>query len=234
MWCRFGGGPAFTAAKKLSQQFCRNESGGGISTFFWRIYERKGIRIEAMNFEGKEATAEDAPGNGARESEDPEKKKTKGPYATHGIFSRSPWKVLKKAGVDMKELGQTERMLFEHFRPRNSFEEFVLDRAWSCVLRCVLIGREEERIFATGAKSSEERIKEVSMLAMASGSSRVIADQTSGGLLNELASVLRYDSYYAREFLRWIGILEALQNGEHQGLVFTMSRKLGHARADEN
>ena len=187
-----------------------------------------------MNSEKRqEAISEETPRKSAPESEDTDKKKTKGPYATHGIFSRSPWKALSKSGEDMKKLGQTERMLYDHFRPRDSFEEFVLDRAWACVLRCVLIGREEERIFATGAKSSEERIKDVSMLAMASGSSRVIADQTSGGLLNELASVLRYDSFYAREFLRWIGILEALQSRERQGLVFAMAGKLGHAKADE-
>jgi hypothetical protein len=188
---------------------------------------------EAMDFEApKEATAEGAPENDAPESVDAEKKKTKGPYATHGIFSRSPWKALSKIGEDMKKLGQTERMLCEHFQPRNPFEEFVLDRAWACVLRCVLIGREEERIFATSGKSTEERIKDVSMLAMASGRSKVIEDQASGGLLNELTSVLRYDSYYAREFLRWVGILEALQNGEHEGFVFNVSRKLG--KADEN
>jgi hypothetical protein len=189
---------------------------------------------DAMDFEEpKVEISEEVPGNDAPDSGDTEKKKTKGPYATHGIFSRSPWKALSKSGEDMKKLGQTERMLCDHFQPRNSFEEFILDRAWSCVLRCVLIGREEERIFATGAKSSEERIKDVSMLAVASGSSRVIADQTSGGLLIELASVLRYDSFYAREFLRWIGILEALQNRERQGLVFAMAGKLGHAKADE-
>jgi hypothetical protein len=188
---------------------------------------------EAMNFEEpKEAPAQGAPENDSPESPARDTEKTKGPYAKHGIFSRSPWKALSKMGEDMKKLGQTERMLYEHFRPRNPFEEFVLDRAWACVLRCVLIGREEERIFATGGKSNEERIKDVSMLAMASGRSKVIEDQASGGLLNELTSVLRYDSYYAREFLRWIGILEALQNGEHEGFVFNGSKKLG--KADEN
>jgi hypothetical protein len=190
---------------------------------------------EAMDSEEpKEATADEALEGGSPESPEGEKEKIKGSYAKHGIFSRTPWKCLAKCGEDMKKLGQTERMLFEHFRPRNPFEEFVLDRAWSCVLRCVLIGREEERIFAAGGKSTAERMKEVSVLAVVTGSARVISDQTSSGLLNELASVLRYDSFYAKEFLRWIGILEALQNGENQGLVFSMSRKLGNTRGDEN
>ena len=190
---------------------------------------------EAMDSEEpREATADEAPESGSPESPEGEKEKIKGSYAKHGIFSRSPWKALTKCGEDMKKLGQTERMLVEHFHPRNPFEEFVLDRAWSCVLRCVLIGREEERIFAAGGKSTAERMKDVSMLAMVTGSARLISDQTSGGLLNELASVLRYDVHYAKEFLRWIGILEALQNGEHQGLVFNVSRKLGNTRGDEN
>ena len=127
----------------------------------------------------------------------------------------------------MKKLGQTERMLYDHFQPRNPFEEFVLDRAWACVLRCRLIGREEERIFAASSKSSHERIKDIAAFSMAGGSSRVIAEQTSGGLLNELSSVLRYDSYYAREFWRWIGILEALQNGEHEGFCVSNVEKIG-------
>jgi hypothetical protein len=186
-----------------------------------------------MNFEEpKEKPAEGPPENYGPESAAGDTDKIRGTYAKHGIFSRSPWKALSKMGEDMKKLGQTERMLYEHFRPRTPFEDFILDRAWACVLRCVLIGREEERIFATGGKSNEERIKDVSMLAMASLSSKLIADQTSGGLLNELTSVLRYDAYYAREFLRWIGILEALQNGEHEGFVFNGSKKLG--KADEN
>jgi hypothetical protein len=189
---------------------------------------------EAMNSETPTETAADgAPENGAPDSE-AEKKKTKGPYATHGIFSRSPWKALSKLGEDMKKLGQTERMLYERFRPRDPFEEFVLDRAWACVLRCILIGREEERIFATGGKSDIERIEELAHSSVKFVPSKVIADQTPAGLLTELASVLRYDSYYAREFLRWIGILEALQNGEHQGPVFSISRKLGNSRAEEN
>jgi hypothetical protein len=188
---------------------------------------------EAM--EGRtEATAEGAAENGAQQQAGAETKKTKGPYATHGVFSRSPWKALAKTGEDMKKLGQTERMLYEHFRPRNPFEEFVLDRAWSCILRCVLIGREEERIFAAGGKSSEERIKDISAFAMVSGSAKIIAEQTTAGLLNELSSVLRYDAYYAREFLRWIGILERLQNGERDGFVFQLSKKLGGGKDEDN
>ena len=187
---------------------------------------------EVMNSETTtETAAEGAPGNGAPVPE-AEKKKTKAPYATHGIFSRSPWKALSKAGEDMKKLGQTERMLYEHFRPRSPFEEFVLDRAWACVLRCVLIAREEERIFATGGKSNAERIDDG--LNAAVFPSEAIADETPAGLPNALSGVLRYDSYYAREFLRWIGILEALQNGEHQGPVFNISRKFGNSRAEEN
>jgi hypothetical protein len=181
----------------------------------------------------KETTPEGAPENGVPVPETKEKK-TKASYATHGIFSRSPWKALSKLGEDMKKLGQTERMLYERFRPRDPFEEFVLDRAWASVLRCILIGREEERIFATGGKSDIERIEGLAHSSVKCVPSKVIADQTPSGLLNELASVLRYDSYYAREFLRWIGILEALQNGEHQGPVFNISRKLGNSRVEEN
>lgn len=188
-----------------------------------------------MNFEEPKATITIGTSKAETpESANAENKKTRASYATHGLFSRSPWKALTKAGEDMKKLGQTERMLFEHFRPRNPFEEFVLDRAWSCVLRCVLIGREEERIFAAAGKPSAERIKEVSGWAMATRNHRVLAEQLSGGLLNEMASVLRYDSYYAREFLRWIGILEALQNGEQRGSVFNMSKKLDDTKAVEN
>ena len=188
----------------------------------------------AMEVEGTgEINALGAPEDDAQQQAGAEKTK-KGPYAAHGIFSRSPWKALAKTGEDMKKLGQTERMLFEHFRPRNPFEEFVLDRAWSCVLRCVLIGREEERIFATGGKSSEERIKGIAMFAMAGGSPKVIAEQTTAGLLNELSSVLRYDAYYGREFLRWIGILERLQNGEPGGFVFQLPKKLSHGKDEEN
>jgi hypothetical protein len=184
----------------------------------------------AMEGEEKQETS----ARGAPENDSSGTEKKKGPYATHGIFSRSPWKALAKTGEDMRKLGQTERMLYDHFQPRNPFEEFVLDRAWCCVLRCVLIGREEERIFAASGKSSQERIKDIAAFSLAGGGSRVIAEQTSSGLLNELSNVFRYDSYYAREFLRWIGILEALQNGEHEGFVFQMSKKLGNAKGEDN
>ena len=185
-----------------------------------------------MEFE-QETNTVGAPENNSPERAGAEKKKAKGPYATHGIFSRSPWKALAKTGEDMKKLGQTERMLYDYFQPKNPFEEFILDRAWSCVLRCVLIGREEERIFAAGGKSNEERIKDIAPLA-AYGGSKVIAEQTSSGLLNELSSVLRYDAYYAKEFLRWIAILEALQNGDHEGFVFQMSKKLSNTKGEGN
>jgi hypothetical protein len=189
----------------------------------------------AMEFEEAGATnAVGATGNDPQQQSSAEKKKTKGPYATHGVFSRSPWKALAKAGEDMKKLGQTEHMLYEHFRPRNPFEEFILDRAWCCVLRCVLIGRVEEKIFAAGDKSREERIKDIAAFAFASGGSSASADHTSGGLLNQLSSVLRYDAYYAREFLRWIAILEASQNGEHDGIVFQLNKKLGNSKDEEN
>jgi hypothetical protein len=148
----------------------------------------------------------------------------KGPYALHGLFSRSPWKALAKAGEDMKKLSITERMLHEHFKPKDAFQEFILDRAWSCVLRCVLIGREEERIFATAGKPSEDRLKDVAVLANYGGS-KVVAQQTSTGLLNELNSMLRYDAYYAREFARWIGVLEELQSAGGQGPVFARPKK---------
>jgi hypothetical protein len=199
--------------------------------------EKKDVFTEEGTMEFEEKTSGNNGGGGSENDPqeqvgaEKEKAKAKGPYATHGIFSRSPWKALAKTGEDMTKLGQTKRMLYDHFQPRNPFEEFVLDRAWSCALRCVLIGREEERIFAAGGKSNEERIKDVGPLA-AYGGSKVIAEQTSSGLLNELSSVLRYDSYYAREFLRWIGILEALQNGEREGFVFQMSKKLGNKGED--
>jgi hypothetical protein len=158
------------------------------------------------------ATDDDAP-----QQPHTEKKKVRGSYATYGIFSRSPWKALAAAGEDMKKLGQTERMLYEQFQPRNPFEEFVLDRAWCCVLRCVLIGHVEERIFAAGDKSHEAQINNIAALLVASGA----PDHTPEVLLNQLSSVLRYDAFYAKEFLHWIGKLEALQNGEHEGSVFS-------------
>jgi hypothetical protein len=111
-------------------------------------------------------------------------------------------------------------------------KNFILDRAWCCVLRCVLIGRVEEKLFAAGDRSRDERLKDVVAFALASGSPSASADYTSGGLLNQLSNVLRYDAYYAREFLRWIGILEALQNGEHDGIVFQPNKK--YSKGEDN
>ena len=187
----------------------------------------------ADNFE---RTPEHNPGGGSENDSQEQagaEMTRKGPYALHGIFSRSPWKALAKSGEDMKKLAITERMLYEHFKPRNAFQEFILDRGWSCVLRCVLIGREEERIFATGGKSSTERIEDISAL-IPYGGSRIIAEQTSSGLLIELNNVLRYDAYYAKEFVRWIAILEGLQNGEGAGYVFRLPKKGGNGKAEDN
>jgi hypothetical protein len=161
-----------------------------------------------------------------------ENKKTKGPYATHGIFSRAAWNALVKQGHEMKKLGQTERMLRQHFEPRNAFEEFVLDRALCCVFRCVLIAREEERVFGTAGKPGAERLKDISVLATYGGS-KVIDGQTSAGLMNELNSILRYDAHYAREFTRWIGFLEKLQNGRDGGYVFGLPKK-GAGKEEDN
>ena len=69
---------------------------------------------------------------------------------------------------------------------------------------------------------------------MVSGSAKIMAEQTTAGLLDELSSVLRYDAYYAREFLRWIGILERLQNVERDGFVFQLSKKLGGGKDEDN
>jgi hypothetical protein len=109
-------------------------------------------------------------------------------------------------------------MLFEHFKPKDAFQEFILDRAWACVLRCVLSGRQEERIFATAGKPSEDKLKDTVLASY--GGSKVVAGQTSAGLLNELNSMLRYDAYYAREFGRWIGLLKRLQSAGGRGPVF--------------
>jgi hypothetical protein len=80
---------------------------------------------DGMEFEGiGEPNAVGATENDSQQQSSKEGKKTKGPYATHGIFSRSPWKALAKAGEDMKKMGHMERMLYEHFRPRDPFQEF--------------------------------------------------------------------------------------------------------------
>ncbi len=158
--------------------------------------------------------------------------KTRGTYAKHGVFSRSPWKALARCGEDMKKLGQTERLLYQQFRPRTPLEELLLDRAWSCVLPCALIGREEQRIFAAASKPTEERIREISPWANALGCSKLVTDQTSG-VLNELARILRYDAYYAKEFLRCIGTLVGLQNGEHPA-GFSILNKVGNTGGGEN
>jgi hypothetical protein len=145
---------------------------------------------DGMDFEGtRETNPAGATGNDSQPHFSTEKKKSKGPYATHGVFSRSPWKALAKAGEDMKKTGQAEHMLYEHFRPSDPFQEFVLDRAWCCVLRCALIGRVEEKIFAAGDRSREERIKDIATFAVASGGSRSATDHTSAGLLDQLSSV---------------------------------------------
>jgi len=182
---------------------------------------------DGMNFEGTAVEATD--GDAQQQQPHAKRKKRKGPYATHGIFSRSPWKALAKAGEDMKKLGQTEHMLFEHFQPRNPFEAFLFDRAWCCVLRCVLIGRMEERIFSAGDKLEEDKAKDIADIFGHSG-----ARAHAEGLLIELSSVLRYDAFYAKGFLHWIGILVALQNGEHEHSVFQLSKKLGNTKAEES
>jgi hypothetical protein len=191
--------------------------------------ERSPMAVEETGKDQTGGAAED----GIPEEPGAEKKKTRGPYATHGVFSRAAWKALAKQGEDMKRLGQTERMLYDHFLPRNPFEEFVLDRAWSCILRCILISKEEERVYEAGGKSNEQRLKDIGALA-SYGGAKVIAEQTSNGLLNELSSVLRYDLNYSREFARWISFLEALQNGTGDGHVFGLPKKAGSARVDEN
>jgi hypothetical protein len=160
-------------------------------------------------------------------------KSRKGPYALHGVFSKSPWKILAKGGEDMKKLAATERMLYEHYRPTDAYQEFVLDRAWASVLRCVISGREEERIFATSGKPGAERIKDMGALA-SYGGAKAIAELTSAGLLNELGNLLRYDAYYAKEFIRWIGFLEELQHGGGGGYVFGPPRKGGSGKTDDN
>lgn len=58
-------------------------------------------------------------------------------------LSRNAWQTLASAGENIRKLEQTERMLHEHFRPRNQFEESALDRAWSRILRCVAVACEE-------------------------------------------------------------------------------------------
>jgi hypothetical protein len=181
------------------------------------------------------AGAAGATDNDARQQPDTESKKARGAYPTHGIFSRGAWRALAKAGEDMKRLGQWERRLHEHFQPRGPLQEIAFDRAWCCVLRCVLIGRVEEKIFAANDRCRKDQIDDIVAFAMAPGGSKAgAADQTSGGLLDQLSSVLRYDAFYAKGFLHWIGILVALQNGEHEASVFQLSKKLGNTKAEEN
>ncbi len=196
--------------------------------------QKKDVFTEEGAMEFEETSGNNGGGESENDRQDQvgEEKARKGPYALHGLFSRSPWKILAKAGEDMKKLAVTERMFYEHFKPRNAFEEFIVDRSWSCVLRCVLIGREEERIFGTAAKPGEERIKDAGALA-AYGGSKVIAEQTSSGLMNELGNMVRYDLYYGKELTRWLGFLETLRNGGDGGYVFGLPKK-GGGKGEDN
>jgi hypothetical protein len=131
----------------------------------------------------------------------------------HGVLSRHPLEALVKAGENVRALRGLEKSLRAQFQPKGLIEELMFDRAWSCILHCMLIARAEKRIFAEENQPPDfaERVRRSRAMAVALGNNKVV--DRSENLLKSLSISQRYDSHYWREFNRAIGTLLLLRKG---------------------
>jgi hypothetical protein len=141
----------------------------------------------------------------------------------HGVLSRHPLEALAKAGENVRALRRLEKSLRAQFQPKGLIEELMFDRAWSCLLHCLLIARAEKRIFAEENQPPNfaERVRRTRAMAVATGNNKVV--DRSENLLKSLSISQRYDSHYWREFNRAIGTLLLLRKGGLAGATQALS-----------
>ena len=113
-------------------------------------------------------------------------------------------------------------MLRAELKPIGVVGEILFDRGWSSYLRCLLIVRVEAGLFMPADRGDSDRMPELKKMDLPT---LVFAEpgapnyDFSDDLMKHLETTLRYDSHYAREFYRAVGLLIALRSGGVVGLL---------------
>jgi len=140
----------------------------------------------------------------------------------HGVLSRYPLQALRDRGENLRELRKIEKMLRTELQPKMMLGEILFDRAWSSYLRCLLIGRTEASLFMVVDEQDSDRmpqLKEGDMPTLVWPEANAARFDFSADLTKHLETVLRYDTHFAREFYRAVGLLLAMQTGGAMGIL---------------
>jgi hypothetical protein len=140
----------------------------------------------------------------------------------HGVLSRNVLEILVISGENSRHLRRIEKSLRAELKPVGMLGQMLFDKAWSSYLRCVLIGHTEAALIQGGDTNDSEELPQLkagdfpTLVWLEPGAPRF---KFSPALTKNLETILRYDSHFAREFYRAVGLLVAMQTDGLTGIL---------------
>jgi hypothetical protein len=147
----------------------------------------------------------------------------------NGLLSRDIVQALVRSGENLRTVRRYEKKCRDIFKPRGPLGELIFDRFWSCYLRLHLSAKLEATVLTSEHHRQrspilpELREGELPTLVSESDTNEFEIDQKSDAdfsqdLFRNLALAQRYDAHFAREAIRWAGLLLVMRKGGKSAL----------------
>ena len=147
----------------------------------------------------------------------------------NGLLSRNIVQALVRSGENVRTLRRYEKKCRDFFKPPGTLGELCFDRFWSCYLRLYLSARLEAAVLTSDHSHQrspilpELREGELPTLVSESDPNEFEIAQKcdadfSQDLFRNLALAQRYDAHFAREAIRWAGLLLVMRKGGKSAL----------------
>jgi hypothetical protein len=147
----------------------------------------------------------------------------------NGLLSRNIVQALVRSGENVRTLRRYEKKCRDFFKPRGTLGELCFDRFWSCYLRLHLSAKLEATVLTSDHSRQrspilpELREGELPTLVSESDPNELEIAQKcdvdfSQDLFRNLALAQRYDAHFAREAIRWAGLLLVMRKGGKSAL----------------
>jgi hypothetical protein len=142
----------------------------------------------------------------------------------NGLLSRNIVQALVRSRENVRTLRRYEKKCRDFFKPRGTLGELCFDRFWSCYLRLYLSAKLEATVLTSDHSRQrspilpELREGELPTLVSESDPNEYEIGQKfdadfSQDLFRNLALAQRYDAHFAREAIRWAGLLLVMRKG---------------------
>jgi hypothetical protein len=149
----------------------------------------------------------------------------------NAVLSRYPLQALASLGENIRQLRRFEAKLRAELKPSGAVGGMYFDRMWSSYLRCVLAARAEAMALVPcdqrkdlDARTPTLSERELPTLVWAGHDAET---ELSPELLKQLVLLQRYDTHFAREMNRALGVLLILRESGEAGMARCVSKALG-------